>query len=67
MATDANTRWPVLFLGSVYRCQGVLRLLVFTQLWVFWVPAGPDEAGDDTRHLARSGAMATDRPSPALR
>ena len=30
----------MLFLGSVYRCQGILWLLLFAHLWVFWVLAG---------------------------
>lgn len=45
MATGVNTRRSVLFWGSVYRCQGILKLPLFTQLLVFLVVAGPNKAG----------------------
>ena len=40
---------------------------VIDSVGVFWVVAGAKtKLGDDIRHLASSGAMATGRPSPAL-
>lgn len=40
--------------------------VIYSTLGVFGGSWGQTKLGDDIRHLASSGAMATDRPSPAL-
>lgn len=67
MATDVNTGWPVPSRAPSSGVGDSAVAVIYPTWGVLGGGWGQTKLGDDIRHLASSGAMATDRPSPALR